>query len=472
MQIDGQEREGAQPGTAKSAGRIRRPDFALGEWPLALLILGGGLLFGFLAPAPVDLLGLSEALLRFDLVAGWLAFALTLPIIRSAGRSERLLVGSLAAFGAIVLVSGLLAGVPLQASALSFALFGVTLAAVASVVLSDPGERVVGGGLNFLVGLGILLVVVSVIEWPFSSHPDDVVGTFLGLGLGARLNGAIAALLAIWFLGRARSWRQVLPAVPFLVVLLLSDAKQPAILVPLALAFSPAIDLRVWFMRLVAPVALAVLMVLAPPIPQVIPENNSYVVPAVADTVGVGSNPARGSRRVRGIEEVSDRLTASPSNLLFGLGPGQSVDYVALLSNTMAGQTLGERLGIDPSQVIEELGPSRVTGSFKSEYSSAVGLIGDYGLLGTTAFLIGLVAIGLMIRRLPVRDRGAAQASALYFLAMGVLYIWWQQPVFCLFTGMLIGLTLLARPVNLDSGGGRQASADGPGTTLVEGETA
>lgn len=444
MQIDGQEREGAQPGTVKSAGRIRRPDFALGEWPLALLILGGGLLFGFLAPAPVDLFGLSEALLRFDLVAGWLAFALTLPLIRSAGRCERLLVGSLAAFGAIVLVSGLLAGVPIQASALSFALFGLALAAVASVVLSDPGERVVGGGLNFLVGLGILLVVVSVTEWPFSSHPDDVVGTFFGLGLGARLNGAIAALLAIWFLGRARSWREMLLAVPLLIVLLLSDAKQPAILVPLALAFSPAIDLRVWVTRLVAPVALAILMVLAPPIPQVIPENNAYVVPAVGDTVGVGGNEARGSRRVRGAEEVADRLTDSPENLLLGLGAGQSVDYVALLSNTMAGQTLGERLGIGPSQVVEELGPSRVSGSFKSEFSSALGLVGDFGLFGLAAFAAALLAIASMIYRLPVRERGAAQASGLFFLAMGVLYIWWQQPVFCLFAGMLVGLTILA----------------------------
>ena len=466
------ESETAYRAGAGATGRPWRPDLALGDWPLAMLLLGAGLLYGFLAPVPVDLLGLPEAALRLDLVLGWLAFALALPLVRSADRATRPLVAGLVSFGVIVAASGLISGVPPQAALLSLTLFGLGLASVATVLLVGPGPRVVKGGIRFLIGLAVLLVVVSFVEWPFSSHPDDVVGSFIGLGLGARLNGAILALVAIWILARARTPRELLPALPFLVVLLLADAKQPALLVPLALAFSPAVGVRIWLLRLAGPVALSALMILAPPVPQVIPENNSYVAPAVADTVGVGSNPARGSRRVRGIEEVSDRLTASPSNLLFGLGPGQSVDYVALLSNTMAGQTLGERLGIDPSQVIEELGPSRVTGSFKSEYSSAVGLIGDYGLLGTTAFLIGLVAIGLMIRRLPVRDRGAAQASALYFLAMGVLYIWWQQPVFCLFTGMLIGLTLLARPVNLDSGGGRQASADGPGTTLVEGETA
>jgi hypothetical protein len=284
-----------------------------------------------------------------------------------------------------------------------------------------------------------------------------VSGTFPGLLLGGHLNGAIASVAALWILGGARSFRDTLWAWPLVLVTLLSDTKQAMLLLPVVLVFSPAVDLRVWLLRLIAPVFVAGLAFFAPAIPGLIPENNNYVGLQVEETlagreVKGGAEGVQFSRKAEGVKLVAEELASSAPALLFGLGQGQSVSYVAMLSNAARGETLGQSLGLEPPRLIEEeLGVWDGTGSFASEFSSLVGMVGDLGILGLGAFLIGLGAIGLMIWRIPARERGGVQAVGLFYLAMGAIYIWWEQPVFGIYVGMFAGLAILIGSSSFDA---------------------
>jgi hypothetical protein len=441
----------------QSAG-VAAPGSMFRGLPLPVLLLCGAVVWAFFSAVPAWLFDLPQWFLRLDLALAWAAFAVALTVgFRNPPRTVKVLVAGIFLFGLLELVTAFRADIALTGPALSFALYALPLAVVATLLLTPPTGDLSRKLIIAMLALAFIEVPISIIQTPLTPHPDFVSGTFPGLLLGGHLNGAITSVAALWILGGARSFRDTLWAYPLVLVTLLSDTKQAMLLLPVVLALSPAINVRVWLLRLIAPVFVAGLAFFGPAIPGIIPENNRYVGLQVEETLagrdvkGDGQG-ARFSRKAEGAKLVAEELTSSAPVLLFGLGQGQSVSYVALLSNEGRGETLGQTLGLEPPRlIVEELGTWDGTGSFASEFSSLIGIIGDLGLLGFGAFLIGLVAIVLMLWRIPARERGGIQAVGLFYLAMGAIYIWWEQPVFGIYVGIFAGLAILSGSSSFDA---------------------
>lgn len=403
-------------------------------------MLATAIVWGFISPLLADLTGLGEWFLRLDLLLVWLAFAIALLVwFRAPDLPVKLIVISLVLLGITQLVTAFRAGIPLAGPALSFALYGVPFAAISTLVLARPGRDRARLLLWLLFGLAVLQFLISVGQIPFASHPDEIFGMFKGILIAPHLNGAIAGAVALWILGRSTDWRDTLWAAPFVLVTILSDTKQALFLLPFALALSPALNFKVWAVRLVLPVLGTLLALWAPSIPGVIPDNYGYAVGEIERAIEPPSEKGQ-SRKLSGLQETTERVTASPGSLAFGLGQGQSVGYIALLSNKASDDSVSRSLGLEPSQIqAEEIGYWYGSGSFSSEFSSMVGLFGDLGLVGLIAFGIGVAGVVLLVLRTPGVDRNAVWALGLYYLAMGLVYIWWEQPVFTLFLGLLMG---------------------------------
>ena len=465
----------AQPKNRQEAAPSETPR-ALRASRLPIFLLVAAVVWAFLSPVMAHLFGLPEWFLRFDLALAWLGFGVALVFgFGGATRIVRLLVGAITLFGVLQLATALRADIALTGPALSFALFALPLAVVGTLLLVPPAAHDSRRLESLLLFLAFALVPISIIQTPFASHPDEVVGTFPGVSLGAHINGAITGAAALWILGRASSFKQTLPAFPLILVVLLSDSKQIALLLPVALILSPAPGLRLWLLRLIAPVAVAALALIGPPALGVLPEDNDYVIKQVTevtgDAVGSGESGAFSSRKSAGTDATVTRLSESPSTILFGLGQGQSVSYIALLSDEEGGQTVGPLLGLEPSKVVtKDLAGYYFDGaSFASEFSSAVGLVGDLGVLGALAFLLGLGVIALLVYRIPARVRGPAQAVALFYLALGLVYIWWEQPVLVLYVALFVGLAVVG--ANLPRGGLRGGIPVEDGAKPLAGES-
>ena len=368
-------------------------------------MLATAIVWGFISPLLADLIGLGEWFLRLDLLLVWLAFAIALVVwFRTPDLPVKLIVVSLVLLGITQLITASRVGIPLAGPALSFALYGVPFAVIATVVLARPGRDGARLLLWLLVGLAVLQFLISVGQIPFASHPDEIFGMFKGIMIAPHLNGAIAGAVALWILGRSAGWRDTL-----------------------------------WAVRLVLPVLGTLLALWSPAIPGVIPDNYGYAIGEIERSVETSPGDGR-SRKLSGLEETTERVTESPGNLAFGLGQGQSVGYIALLSNKASDDSVSRSLGLEPSQIqAEEIGYWYGSGSFSSEFSSMVGLFGDLGLVGLLAFGIGIAGVVLLVLKTPGRDRNAVWALGLYYLAMGLIYIWWEQPVFTLFIGLLMG---------------------------------
>lgn len=409
----------------------------------AYWLLVSALVWAAISPGLAKLGGFGEWFLRGDLLLGWLAFGLVFLRARNSSRPIALLVAAIVALGLAELVTGALTGTAVLAQAASFALYAFPLAVIATLLLAPPsGDR--ARKMVFLVlGFGFLQFVVLAFTVPFSTNPDHNKGTFVGLTLGFHLSGAVAGVGALWLLGRLEAVRSAFWSLPLLLSIFLTETRQVAALLPIALGFSPALDLRRWFIRLLAPVLLVLLIVLAPPIEGVSNTAGSFAIGQVESSISEPGN----QRKIEAFLKTSEALGESPASLLFGLGQGNSIGFLAQLGdkqlNEDFGGAVGDQLSLDTSPVIQHLGPRLAYGSFSNEFSSVGGLIGDLGLAGSMAFLLGISSVAWMVIGISGRNRGAVQALGLFYLAMGLIYIWWEQPAFTLSLALAIGSGLL-----------------------------
>jgi hypothetical protein len=419
-----------------------------GDWPpvdrVAFWLLVAALLWVAVSPGLAALGGFGEWFLRADLLFGWLAFALVFIRARKATRPVALLVGAIIAFGLAELLTGVVTGAPIPAQAASFALYAFPLAVVATVLLAPPPGR----KLLLLVGLVLAFAFIQfpilAVTAPFSTNPDFNRGTFIDLAVGFHLSGAVAGVGAIWLLGRMERVRSVLWSIPLLLSVFLTETRQVAALLPVVLGLSPALDLKRWVFRLIPPVLLLLLIILSPRIEGI---SNTAGGQAASQVEEVVVQP-EGQRKVEGFVQTGKALVESPTDLLFGLGQGNSIGFLAQLGddqiqNEDFGSSVGEKLGLERSRIVRELGERSGYGSFRNEFSSLGGLVGDLGLVGALAFLVGLVAVAWLAVGIKGRNRGAVQALGLFYLAMGLIYIWWEQPALTLCIALLMGAGLL-----------------------------
>ena len=441
-------------GTAAEKGE-GRPVSGASHWPVvdraAFWLLVAALVWAAASPGLAALGGFGEWFLRADLLFGWAAFALVFVRALNGSRPVKLLVGAIIAFGIAELATGLATGTSILAQAASFALFAFPFAVIATLLLAPPPSDKVKLIVGLVLAFAFIQFPILAVTAPFSTNPDFNQGTFTGLAVGFHLSGAVAGVGALWLLGRMESVRSVLWSIPLLISVFLTETRQVAALLPVVLGLSPALDLRRWVIRLIAPVLLLLVVALAPPIEGISNTSGSFATGQVERTV---TDPGQ-QRKVEGFRATGEALIESPENLLFGLGQGNSIGFLALLGDEGIqdedfGSSVGDRLGLETSRIVSELGERSGYGSFTNEFSSLGGLVGDLGLFGSLAFLVAVAAVLWLVIGVEGRNRGAVQALGLFYLAMGLIYIWWEQPALTLCVALLMAAGVLLSDSTLE----------------------
>jgi hypothetical protein len=163
--------------------------------------------------------------------------------------------------------------------------------------------------------------------------------------------------------------------------------------------------------------------------------------------------------KLRAVTVIVPRMLESPSGLLLGLGPGNTVSRVGLLSRggLVREDSPVRFLELRLSPVTEELLPGkqrewlwRVSSPW-SPISSWIGLFGDLGLLGLGIYV--WMARRLW-RELPKRHAWGVQTAKACMVMAGVLglaYSWLEEPAFTTWVALIVGLALLPDRGNADA---------------------
>ncbi len=315
-------------------------------------------------------------------------------------------------------------------------LLGLPFALLGGLVL-DPPSRNDRRRLEWvIIGLAVVQVPIAIFQAAARGLGDPVQGTLYGKGAGAHLLGAITALVGIWLLVRRRHPRAVesVLAAAFLLIPFLSDAK--AVLFAAVIPALVAVRTR----GLLSPRLLVVGVLLA----GLAAHPASKTASAFIQRAGEGRWGKLAAARV-----VLEGISSSPDALLFGLGPASTVSRASFMTTPLLlreGSPL-RILGLGSSTfaVSAEAEAVRLSGgatSFNSAQSSALGVLGDLGLLGVGAYLFVVLQV---LRHL--YEAGSVQSRTvagmwLMFLILGLVFDWWEEPPAMVLLAALTGLAL------------------------------
>jgi len=367
----------------------------------------------------------------------------------------------LAALAALCVVSGLINGVEAQRPALAWLLWSEPLLLVFALTragLSEAARR----------GLWALLLCCAWLQLPFGLWQaaelglgDHVQGTFVSLGAGSHVAGAMALLGALTLVGAAvhagrieARYLRLGGAALLLVLPILSDAKASVVFFVPALVWTLCRASGMSWRRLAAPALagsalLAAVFALYPPLQLIMHW----------ETMEAGL-----AAKQRGIAALLNYAIDAPLGGAVGLGPGQSVSRVGVLS--VEGETTVDspisRLGLRPAPAAERLllanrrDPIASASSVWSYISSWSGLAGDLGPAGIA--LYASMWLGLLAALARRRDSGADAAGGAIVMALllGGAFEWLEEPGFVLPAALMVGAGLA--PLRGPRG---SASADG-----------
>jgi hypothetical protein len=146
---------------------------------------------------------------------------------------------------------------------------------------------------------------------------------------------------------------------------------------------------------------------------------------------------------------VITRLRSDPVAIVIGIGPAESVSRAAFMTTPQfldSDSPLNE-LGLGEA----ELAPSvqaraeEVSGgytSFDAGLSSALGVLGDIGLLGLATYGAMVSWFFFALRRSTSSESVPATCGLALFAVLGLVFDWWEQPPFGILVGVLAGLAL------------------------------
>jgi hypothetical protein len=342
---------------------------------------------------------------------------------------------------------------------LYLALLGQPFAIVAALCLDPPtarGRRMLTQTLLVLLLLQIPIAAIQVVT---QGRGDPVQGTLYGAGAGAHVISAICVVGAVWLLLDSRvlprrSWR-VLAALGLLVIPFLADAKQVILATPALLLAWSWRDGPVKLLCLVAATASLVALLLLQP------AGNT------ASSFLERAQDGRGGK-AEAATFLWARLNDDPATLAFGLGPAESLSRAAFMTTDLAlnANSPIRILGLAPAPLPAQaqaasLAASGGGTSFNSGLSSALGVLGDIGLLGLAVYLAALVQLLLRLRSRGTPQATAAAGGLAMLMLLGLVFDWWEQPPISVLLGVLAGLALTA-PSRAPAQAGRPAFSGPP----------
>lgn len=327
---------------------------------------------------------------------------------------------------------------------LYLALLGEPFAIVAALCLDPPSPR--GRRLLMRLLLALLLIQIPIAAYQFVTlgPSDPVQGTLYGAGAGAHVISAVCVVGGIWILagggngGLARPWR-LLAALALFLIPFAADAKQVILAVPAILIVT---SWREGALRVLLKAGLVTASVVALFVFQ----------PAGQTAAGFLERAQQGEGgKTAAAIFVWDRLEDEPASLAFGLGPAETVSRAAFMTTD---QFLGADsplrvLGLQPAAVaLEAQARSQAASgggtSFNTGVSSALGVLGDLGVIGLSVYIVMLGSLIVLLRRSRSPEGIAAAAGLAMFALLGLVFDWWEQPPFSVALAVLAGLALTA----------------------------
>jgi hypothetical protein len=300
-----------------------------------------------------------------------------------------------------------------------------------------------------------LALVIPMIQFPLAVYQalskglmDPVQGMFLGMGAGAHIAGAVALLGSLICLARAvvaakplvRLFWLLGMALLFLVAVL-ADAKQVIISFFPALVLLLLSLLRLRWTQVVLALPVLALVTLG---------AFSYYRP-----LQVSLDWALISRGVFGKAQafsvIASRFSSNAGGWIFGLGPGQSISRVALMSlegYIKLGSPL-HLLNLNPARTTLELWNLSASNllftgsSVWSPVSSWLGLLGDLGVAGVCPYLWLCLILWRGLKSRSGWQPRVARAMLLMCVPLGFMYSWLEEPGFTMPAALVVGLGLL-----------------------------
>ncbi|MGH9890450.1 MAG: hypothetical protein ACREA0_00380 [bacterium] len=401
---------------------------------------------------PLSTFGLlprSFEFIDFPLVVAALFLALSRPHVDDPRleTARRTITCWLATFSALVFVSSAATGSGYTRAAAALLLTLEPFLVVLVLLYSPPTTTGVMRSRNALIAIALIQIPVAFAQWAATRNNDLVQGTLVGAGAGAHVMAGMLLLTALLIITTSRQLRFALAfSAAAIGVAVLSDAKGAlfAFIPGLAVALMTKTarddshrSKRPWVL---GGVAVGVLLALA-----------SYS--ATPTALGfIQRTFSQSGGKIAVANALVEDLRSSPGHTALGFGPGETVSRFAFLTTPLLlkeGSPVAW-LGLGPgSRTLEyhslASGTNIGASSFTSGQSSALGLLGDYGLLGLFAFggLIGSVLVAM--RRIRGKYAPAAFGAWAMLTPLMLVFDWFEQPPFMLSLALITGLALTER---------------------------
>jgi hypothetical protein len=373
-----------------------------------------------------------------DLMFGWLALVGAL-LRRGTGSSSDgpRLIRWLFALAVLVFLSGVLHGLETERSVLSFALLGLPFAVVAALSLDRPTESQLKAAMFIGVVLIALQFPVVLVQWLLIGSGDPIRGTTAS----AHILGAVLAVTSLVLIA-IRDWPwywRVAGVALLLSVPLLGDAKQVIAALPVVLIVGG------WLRRFGLTLTRALMAVAAFAVLVISPLGGLSVQQLRERALGQENAKLEVTQRIIG------NLLQDPATLLIGEGPATTVSRAAFITvGSVRVDSPVRAINLDPAPLAGTYAAPSLKGGLISSatggLSSAIGLVGDLGIFGFLAYSALILSVLLALSR-----RGSAISSGgiscwLLFIALGLVFDWWEQPPFAVVLGFVTG-AILSSPV-------------------------
>lgn len=271
---------------------------------------------------------------------------------------------------------------------------------------------------------------------------DPIQGTLYGAGAGAHTMSAVVALGAAWVLSSDRSWlERIVLAMPLMAIPLMADAKQVIFAAPIAAVLSTRRWSRGNAIRILAAVAAAGFLLLY------LPAGQTAIRFLDGARTGQG-----GKERVASI--VGGAITSDAASFLLGRGPAETVSRAAFMTTDLFLQADSplRSLHLHPALIALEAQEKAISASgggtsFNSGVSSALGILGDLGIIGAVAYALLFLSVVVPLKRQRTSDAQVALFGWMLFGLLGVIFDWWEQPAFSVLIAVMSGLALTSSSV-------------------------